>query len=185
MEMVRRTKSETVTFCGDEAALFGWDTARYQRSYLMAGLSEDQVQTEILQELKRRGLVLTVTDAGRRKTRGQIGRKAAAMGLGRDAVRELSGVQGTDGLEAGYSDLSGNLAPVGRGVFLEVKAPGRFGPSGECLDRPGMPSPEQIDFLREKGRTGCIVGVVWSFQDALRILGPHLDAHAAFLRASA
>ena len=159
-----------------------WDTARYARALQMGGQSEDEVQLEIIQEIGSLGMVLWHTDAGDKKARGRVQKLLRGAGH-TDLAKDAAKVKGTSGLPAGFSDLHGALAPYGRAVYLEVKRPGLFDQVGKCLRKPGLPTPEQLEFLLSMHNLGAVVGVVWSLSDALAILRPHLGAHCGHLRA--
>lgn len=161
--------------------LHKFDRARYLRAWLLAGVPESEVQAEIIQELKGRyGLELVATDAGRKKTRGQVAAAGRRAGLTASQVGIVSSAKGTDGMPAGYPDLIGTLAPRGWSVFLEVKKPGQFIPNGAMLVSPGKPSSEQLAYLDARELDGAIVGVVWSLQDAIAAIGlDRLEGHRA------
>lgn len=96
-------------------------------------------------------------------------------------AKEAGKVKGASWLPAGSPDLHGLLVPLGRSVYLEMKKPAQLGLRWKWIGKPGEPSPEQLTFLLAKHRTGCIVGIVWSLQNALDILTPYLGAHNGHL----
>ena len=82
--------------------------------------------------------------------------------------RSMDGKHIVHGLPRGFSDLFGviskDLTADGRPmpVFLEAKI------------HPNKASPEQIAFLQEYRRAGCIAGVVYSVADAWKLIDPIL-----------
>ena len=82
--------------------------------------------------------------------------------------RSLDGSHIIHGLPAGFSDLFGvipaQLVADGRPmpVFLEAKV------------HPNRPTKEQLDFLAEYRKAGCIAGVVYSVADAWKLIDPIL-----------
>lgn len=82
--------------------------------------------------------------------------------------RSMDGKHIIHGLPRGFSDLFGvipkDLVADGRPmpVFLEAKV------------YPNKASPEQIAFLQEYRRAGCIAGVVYSVADAWKLIDPIL-----------
>lgn len=82
--------------------------------------------------------------------------------------RSMDGKHIVHGLPAGFSDLFGvipkDLVADGRPmpVFLEAKI------------YPNKASPEQVAFLAEYRRAGCIAGVVYSVEGAWKLILPAL-----------
>lgn len=82
--------------------------------------------------------------------------------------RSLDGSHIVHGLPKGFSDLFGVIPAdkVADGrpmpVFLEAKI------------YPNRPTPEQLDFLAEYRKAGCIAGVVYSVADAWKLIDPVL-----------
>lgn len=66
--------------------------------------------------------------------------------------------------EPGIPDIIG-VAANGRGIFIEVKMPDKFG-----RGRPSKISQDQKDFLMEMFNRGAIVGVAWDMSDAFDII---------------
>lgn len=160
---------------------YRFDPARYPRALLFGGLDEARIQADIAEALRLLRITPDWVDSGAKAMRGKAwgalmrllgslgihGPKAEAMA--RPVLNSLGGVSAAD---KGRSDLSGVLAPNGRAWFIEVKAPPQLDPAtGNILKPAGKPSPEQIAYLLEKHQQGAIVGVAWSVDDALAILG--------------
>ena len=82
--------------------------------------------------------------------------------------RSLDGAHIIKGLPKGFSDLFGVIPAekVADGrpmpVFLEAKV------------YPNKAAPEQLDFLAEYRRAGCVAGVVYSVADAWKLIDPIL-----------
>lgn len=82
--------------------------------------------------------------------------------------RSMDGSHIIKGMPKGFPDLFGvipkDLAADGRPlpVFLEAKV------------HPNKASPEQLDFLAEYRRAGCIAGVVYSVEGAWKLILPYL-----------
>ena len=71
-------------------------------------------------------------------------------------VRTADGRMFDTGLPAGFSDLM--AIKDGRVYFLEVKI------------RPNKPTGKQLDFLEQMRNRGCKCGVVYSVEDAIKLL---------------
>ena len=82
--------------------------------------------------------------------------------------RSMDGSHIIKGLPKGFPDLFGviprQLTADGRPmpVYLEAKV------------HPNKPTPEQIDFLKDAQRAGCIAGVVYSVEEAWNLILPAL-----------
>jgi hypothetical protein len=164
----------------DRPYLHTFDAARYPRAFLFGQVSEAQVQADILSAASLMGLHLEVVDAGFAAIRGKFYGAMLRAGIKEPMARlVLKGLTGISAADPGRSDLSGSMAPDGRAVFLEVKAPAWVNPkTGGTVRAAGSPSPEQLAFLDARAREGCIVGVCWSVGDALDALGTErLKAH--------
>lgn len=172
----------------DYPFLHRFDHARYRRAYLFGCVDEARVQKDISEALRDLLISPDWVDSGAKALRGKLWgslmRLLGSMGvtgpraesMARPVLNSLGGVTAAD---KGRPDLSGVLAPNGRAWFIEVKAPAHLDPtSGNVLESAGKPSPEQLAFLLEKHRAGAIVGVAWSVEDALEILGiENIKAH--------
>jgi len=139
-----------------------WDPTRYAEPYLMAGVTEADVQGSILEVLRVLGIPALAVDAGAKKLRGR------AFGALRRAGASTLALKGQTGAGcSGLSDIIGCI-PGGRALFLEVKAPAWFtrGKRGLITKRAaGKPSPQQLAFLSTMHRAGAVVGVAWSSAD--------------------
>ncbi len=150
-----------------------FDPLRYARAYLLAGQDEAKVQEDTLQGLARVGVMAWSSDAGAKAARGMALATMKRLGLPERVSREVAAAL-VGSLEEGFSDISGILAPGGRGLYLEVKRPAMLDLTGKVLRPAGRPEPEQLAFLDAMHRRGAVVGVVWGLSDALDILSPHL-----------
>ncbi len=161
--------------------LWEFDASRYPRAFLFGQVSEEKVQDLIRTSLPLLGVTPQWVDSGGAAMRGKawsaVMRLLAGFGLrgpaaeskARAFLKEIGGVSAAD---VGRSDLSGVLAPAGRAWFLEVKQPAWLNPkTGGIVRSAGKPTPEQLAFLDARHREGAIVGVVWSLQDAIDVLG--------------
>lgn len=158
--------------------LHRWDASRYQRAYLLAGLSEDAVQLQVVDYLKGQGFDVRVIDAGgkhiRRALKGVL--HNALMPFMRDMKARAAKVASIlahlpGAAEEGLPDLQMTLAPSGQAIHLEVKAPGHYDIAGKQVREPGRLKPEQRAALMKLHNRGAIVGAVWSIQDAIEIIG--------------
>lgn len=145
---------------------FPWrfDSVLYSTFYLSSCVSEKQVQSDIVSLLKRYRVDVAAIDAGGRRARGVMMARAKASGV---AIGKLANVKVGSAIPAGYADLEGTLAPSGRSLFIEVKAPAWIDLSGKLKRDAGVPSLEQLEFLSEKFRRGAVVMVAWSVGDVL------------------
>ena len=82
--------------------------------------------------------------------------------------RSIDGKHIVKGLPKGFPDLFGviprQLTADGRPmpIYLEAKV------------HPNKPTPEQIEFLKDAQRAGCIAGVVYSVEEAWELIKPAL-----------
>ena len=151
-----------------------FDPSRYSDAYLLAHVSEDAVQSAIMDLFAAKRIAAAVVDAGGKKIRGGFIRAAKAAGM-RNAGALVS--QGRGAADAGLSDIVGCL-PGGRALFCEVKAPqwGRIGRGGKLrvLRSAGEPTDDQLGFMDRMAEAGALVMVAWSVDDvadALREAG--------------
>jgi hypothetical protein len=152
--------------------LWKFDPARYGDLYLMQQVTEGQVQKEILALLALYGVDAVPIDAGGRRQRGRM------MGAAKAAGVDLAGVQNVKtgaAIPAGFSDLEATLAPGGRSLYIEVKAPMWLGANNKILRRAGKPSDEQLEFLLSKHKRGAIAFVAWSDRDVENYIRAELD----------
>lgn len=152
---------------------FPWrfDGFKYASLYLMQQVTEAMVQRDILQLLHAYNIDAIAIDAGGRRQRGRM------MGAAKKAGVDLANISNTKtwySIPAGFSDLEATLAPGGRSVYIEVKAPSWIDAKRKIIRRAGQPSQEQLDFLYSKHRRGACVLVAWSVQDVEEYLGPQL-----------
>jgi hypothetical protein len=148
----------------DESYPFPWkfDLHRYGDLYLMQQVTEAQVQKEILELLALYDVDAVPIDAGGRRQRGRM------MGAAKTAGVELAGVQNVKtgaAIPAGFADLEATLAPTGRSLYIEVKAPAWVNAKKKIIRRAGEASEQQLEFLLAKYRRGACVLVAWSAKD--------------------
>ena len=67
------------------------------------------------------------------------------------------------GVPAGYPDLAGYRRSDGRAVYIE------------CKVKPNKPTPKQQEFIAEALEGGCIAGVCYSPEEALKLVIPVTD----------
>ncbi|MGH9728444.1 MAG: hypothetical protein ACRD4V_07620 [Candidatus Acidiferrales bacterium] len=154
----------------------------YPDAYLMLQVTEDQVQGAILDLCSAYKIDAIAIDAGGRKQRGRMMGAAKKSGVDLSAI---STVKTWYSIPAGFADLAGTLAPDGRSLYIEVKAPAWVGSNGHVIRRAGAASPEQLDFLLSKHLRGAIVLVAWSSLDVEDHLRPHLQANLLAVRKTA
>jgi hypothetical protein len=142
--------------------------------------TEDQVQRSILDLLAIYKVDAAPIDAGGKRARGRM------MGAARDAGVDLAGVENTKtgrAIPAGFADLEATLAPDGRSLYIEVKAPAWLASNGHVARPAGKPSAEQLAFLKSKHDRGAIVLVAWSSLDVENHLGKtRLDLNRKAIR---
>lgn len=159
---------------------FPWkfDGSRYGDLYLMNQVTEAQVQKDILAMLALYKVDAVPIDAGGRRQRGRM------MGAAKAAGVNLAGVQNVKtgaAIPAGFADLEATLAPEGRSLYIEVKAPAWIDGKNKVIRRAGKASPEQLEFLLSKYERGAIVLVAWSSQDVEDYV-PELDLNRRSVR---
>jgi hypothetical protein len=153
---------------------FPWrfDRDRYSKLYLMRHVTEEQVQSDILQLLHTYQVDAVPIDAGGKRQRGRF------MGAARDAGVDLGGIENTKtgrAIPAGFADLEATLAPDGRAMYIEVKAPLWINATEAIVRSAGVASIEQIEFLCSKFERGALVMVAWSSEDVEKHLGDLLQ----------
>jgi hypothetical protein len=146
----------------------------YSDLYLMSCVPESQVQRDIVQLLKTYRIDAVEVDAGGRRARGRVAAMASSLGLetGRLAAARTGGE-----IPRGFSDLEATLAPSGRALYIEVKAPAWCDQGRRFLRSAGAPTEEQLEFLLAKHKRGAVVLVAWSAEDVRGFLGPLLVAN--------
>jgi hypothetical protein len=160
---------------------FPWEfyQAKYSEHYLGSQVTEAQVQADIVSLLTVFDVDVVPIDAGGRRQRGRMIRAAKTAGI------HLAGIQNVkNGAEIpkGFADLEATLAPTGRSLYIEVKAPAWLGAKNKVIRRAGKPSPEQLEFLLSKHRRGAVVLVAWSSADVQNYLGSALELNRKALR---
>lgn len=150
---------------------------RYSDMYLMSYLTETKVQADILALLKAYNVDAVPIDAGGRRQRGRVIKAAQSQGIDLRGVRAPSGGE----IPSGFSDLEATLAPTGRSLYIEVKAPAWIDENRKVIRRAGFASKEQLDFLLEKHRRGALVLVAWSATDVEELCGSAIRANRGAL----
>lgn len=152
---------------------FPWtEPKRLPWLYLMQCVTESFVQAQILELLSLYRVDAAAIDAGGRRQRGRM------MGAAKAAGIELAGVQNVKtghAIPKGFADLEATLAPEGRSLYIEVKAPRWINEHGETIRAGGKPSREQLEFLLSKHVRGAVVMVAWSAFDVDEYLRPHME----------
>lgn len=157
-----------------------FDRANYSELYLMRCVSETQVQADIIQLLKLYAVDVAAIDAGGKRARGVLIARAKSSGL---SIGALASAKTGSAIPKGYADLEGTLAPSGRSLFIEVKAPAWYSDTA-CIRPAGVPSEEQLEFLFEKHKRGAFVLIAWAAKDVTNALGELLVANRRSLNKS-
>lgn len=152
---------------------------RYSEVYLMSQVTEATVQADILSLLSLYDVDGIPIDAGGRRQRGRM--MGAAKKAGVD-LASISTVKTWYSIPAGFSDLEATLAPEGRSLYIEVKAPAWLDATKKIVRRAGQPSQEQLDFLFSKHRRGACVLVAWSSKDVEDYVAAQLHLNRRSLR---
>ena len=165
----------------NDAYPFPWrfDGTRYSDLYLMRQVTEAQVQSDVLALLHAYDVDAVPIDAGGRRQRGRM------MGAAKAAGIDLAGIQHVKtgaAIPAGFADLDATLAPEGRSLYIEVKAPAWLDSKRQIIRRAGQPSAAQLEFLLSKHRRGACVLVAWSSEDVLQRIEEQLRVNRRALR---
>jgi hypothetical protein len=150
----------------------------------MSRVTEAQVQKAILDLLALYKVDAISIDAGGRRQRGRM------MGAAKKAGIDLAGISNVKtwySIPAGFADIEGTLAPDGRSLYIEVKAPEWLGSegnrrAGKIIRRAGEPSPDQLDFLLSKHLRGAVVLVAWSPLEVYDFLRSALELNRRAVR---
>jgi hypothetical protein len=140
----------------------------YSDLYLMSHVTESRVQADIISLLKNYRIDAVPIDAGGRRARGRMIGAAKNAGIN---IGELANVKTGSAIPSGFADLEATLAPSGRALYIECKAPAWCSATLAILRPAGVPSKEQLEFLLEKHRRGAVVLVAWSTRDVEDHLG--------------
>ena len=165
-----------------------FDRSRYKPFYLMRHLSESEVQAEIVSQLRALNVDVIAIDAGGKKTRGLLMSRAKQWGGTFDPT-----LLSTKTDLKGFPDLEATLAPDGRALYIEVKAPEWIEPTMEigetAFDRKyrtvrkaHKATPEQLDFLLAKHKRGAFVLVAWSVTDVFDHVGNYVERNSKVMR---
>jgi hypothetical protein len=160
---------------------FPWrfDGTRYSDLYLMSQVTEATVQADILALLELYDVDAVPIDAGGRRQRGRM--MGAAKKAGID-LSPISTVKTWYSIPAGFADLEATLAPEGRSLYIEVKAPAWWDSNRKVIRKAGQASVEQLDFLISKHRRGACVLVAWSANDVEDYVAAQLHLNRRSLR---
>ena len=140
----------------------------YSDLYLMSQVTEARVQADIISLLKNYRIDAVPIDAGGRRARGRMIGAAKNAGIN---IGHLASVKTGSAIPSGFADIEATLAPSGRALYIECKAPAWISPTLAIVRGAGIPSREQLDFLLEKHRRGAVVLVAWSTRDVENHLG--------------
>jgi hypothetical protein len=150
--------------------LWQYESVRYTEFYKASCVSEQQVVTDIASYLARFHVDVAVIDAGGKRSRGQMLAIAKKNGLLASAMRPLINMRTGSAFPEGFSDIEATLAPGGKALYIEVKAPEWLHPKRAA----GQPTEAQLHFLYEKWKRGALVMVAWSVGDVEWFVGPHV-----------
>lgn len=129
-----------------------FDHRNYPVYYLLACISEADVQSAITDYLSAERIPHAVVDAGAKRLRGR------------------AGTGGGGAAPTGFSDITGTL-PGGRAFYIEVKAPEwrkLNNKNRPVVERSaGQPSRDQILFLDMMAEAGALVIVAWSVDEVI------------------
>lgn len=160
---------------------FPWkfDRTRYSNNYLVQQVSEEQVQSSIIETLEFYRIDVIAIDSGMKRARGRMSQAAKKAGI--DVSKFVNFKSG--GLPAGFSDLHGTLAPAGIGLYIEVKAPAWIDPANpsRIIREAGKPTSEQLVFLDSKHSRGAICLVAWSVDDVMRAIRERAEENRVYL----
>lgn len=154
---------------------FPWrfERQRYSDLYLLSQITENQVQKQILELLHAYKIDAVAIDAGGRKQRGRMMSAARVRGI------QLAGLENikTGAIPEGWPDIEATLAPNGRALFIEVKAPAWINGKGKIIRAAGRASVEQLDLLLSKWHRGARCLVAWSMDDISKYMPNLLDGN--------
>lgn len=157
----------------EELYPFPWEfrRERYTELYLMSCVQESRVQADIIALLKNYRVEGFPIDAGGRRARGAMIGAAKNAGI---SIGHLASVKTGGAIPKGFADLESTLAPSGRSLYIEVKAPAWYSVNMVIVRPAGFASEDQLEFLLEKHRRGAVVMVAWSAAEVMEYLGPLL-----------
>jgi hypothetical protein len=154
--------------------------AKYSQHYLLSHVPENAVQRAILELLHRYFVDAIAIDAGLKSARRDLIAKSLLHGLDR---RAFDG--GLGEIAPGHPDIAATLAPTGRSLYIEVKAPAWTDENGKVLRRAGKPSQEQLDLLLSKFDRGAIVMIAYSVDDVANFIPDQLRMNFEAMRSEA
>lgn len=149
---------------------FLFERKKYREAYLVSQVTEAQVQKDIIEFLQLFKVDVVPIDAGGRRQRGRMIASAKSKGIHVAGNMNLGAE-----IPRGFADLEGTLAPTGRSLYIEVKAPAWIGHKNKIIRPAGKPSQEQLAFLYSKHLRGAVVLVAWSVGNVQDYLGSALD----------
>jgi hypothetical protein len=160
--------------------LHKFDRTNYSMYYLARQLSEAQVQAEIVDQLRALWVDVIAIDAGGKKTRGMMLARAKDSGAAFNPA-----LMSTKTDLKGFPDLEATLAPEGRALYIEVKAPEWIEPDRtlyRSVRKAHKPTQEQLDFLYAKQQRGALVLVAWSVTDVFDHVGHYINRNSNAMR---
>ena len=169
-------RASAIAVPADYQFLHRYERSRYPLGWLTSGVDEDVVVQAVINRCRSLGAEVAVVDSGAKQLRGRA--VGALMRAGRrDLLKHVN--RGTTGVgESGLSDLIGTL-PGGQALYLEVKRPEHLEPGVRArwriLREHGQPTDEQLRFLNRMWTAGACCGVVWSPDDAERVIRAPVD----------
>lgn len=152
-----------------------FDAKKYSEHYLLSHVPESGVQASILDLLWKFKVDAIPIDAGVEHVRGAVYNRLLRQTklLPGEIMSILRGGIGSE-LPPGHSDLAATLAPEGRSLYIEVKAPAWINERGKIVRSAEKPTQEQLDFLLSKFKRGAIVMVAYSIDDVANYLDAQL-----------
>src|SRR5262249_41548422 len=136
---------------------------------------------EIVDQLRALRVDVIAIDAGGRKTRGLMMARAKESGGSFNPA-----IMSTKTDLKGFPDLEATLAPHGRALYIEVKAPEWIEPVGlrdfRTVRKAHKPTREQLEFLHTKQLRGALVLVAWSVTDVFDHVGHYINRNDNALR---
>ena len=151
----------------------------YSTLYLMRQITEENVQASILEVLQAFRVDAIAIDAGGKKERANLIRRARARGF---ELGDLTHGGNGSSIPPGHSDLVATLAPDGIALYIEIKAPAWIDERGKQIRAAGTPTLEQLEFLLAKYRRGAIALVAYSVDDVTNHLRDRLQRNFEAVR---
>jgi hypothetical protein len=151
---------------------------RYREIYALSHVSERQVQENILEYLRLFSVDAVALDAGGKAARRRLIAAARQQGVPSAGLASAS----TPDIPKGWADIEATLAPEGRALFIEVKAPRWVDGCGRTVRAEGRATMEQLEWLAAKQARGALVLVAWAVEDVEAHLGSELARNGRAIR---